>query len=150
MALSLDGDLMPISNIYRVRASVVLGHGFTMKYRLRCAAPPGMTCSAIYNYRDVRSVVGLKLGAEAVATPRGESFAVEAGIGFRSQISFDASFLYDPARSAPGFVFDFTWQLGPFYWGMETRGLFSDDQPVAAILSLVLGYTPRMWKKHEN
>jgi hypothetical protein len=148
-ALVIDTDILPISNIYRARGSIVLGHGFTTKYSLPCAAPAGYTCSEVYNYRKVRSVFGLKLGGEAGITPDGEIHAVEIGLAFRSQISIDMSFMYDPIRGAPGGSMDFTWQIGPFYWGMELRGLASEDQPLPMIATFVMGYTPRMWKPSE-
>ena len=150
IAFLLDADALPVTNVYRARSSIVLGIPFTTKYRLPCAAGPGYSCSEVYNYRKVRSVVGLKLGGEGGYTADGAIHAVEVGLAFRSQISIEMSAMYDPIRGSKGGAFDFSWQLGPFYWGMEMRFLTPDDQPVPLVLTLQLGYTPRMWQSHER
>lgn len=149
-AFSIDANLLPVGDVYRARGAVILGHSFTTKYSLPCAAPAGYACSEVYNFRHVRSIFGLKLGAELGTAPGGETTAVEVGFAFRSQISFDISFMYDPAHDAPGGAMDFTWQLGPFYWGMELRGLASRDEPQPLLMTMTLGYTPRMWKSNER
>jgi hypothetical protein len=149
VALSVDGDLLPMPGIYRARGAVVLGHPFTSRYRLPCSAPSGYSCSKIFNYRSVRSIVGIKLGGEVGMSPEGQTTALEVGIAIRSQLTFDMSFMYDPVHQAPGGAMDVIAQFGPVYVGTELRGLASKDEPEVLLATFVLGYTPRMWKPHE-
>jgi hypothetical protein len=143
---SLDGDILPIGSIYRAHASVVLGHGFTTGYWEPCSAPPGYTCSRTWSGRRVRSIIGLKLGANFGYEMTDTTASLEAGIAFRSQISMDWTGVYDPIRGVPGTAIDVEWQIGPFYLGFDMHGLFSDREPVQLTASIKLGWAKMMWR----
>jgi hypothetical protein len=145
VAVAADADALPAGNIYRTRGSIVLGVPFTLDYREPCLGPPGYTCNWVYPNRHVRSIAGLKLGAEVSTADAGQSAALEVGLAMRSQLAIDLSFVYDPIKGVPGGAMDFYWHVGPFYLAMEVRGLASYDEPVPFLTSMKLGYAPAMW-----
>jgi hypothetical protein len=146
-AISVDADVLPAGGIYRGRASVVLGYGFTTKYSEPCVGPAGYSCRRIYGGRDVRSVFGLAVGGEVGTAPDGEMTALAVGLGFRSQFSIDATFVYDVGVGAAGGAFDFSYQFGPAYIAVKMRGIGSSEASVPLLMTFSIGYAARMWPR---
>ncbi len=143
---SLDADILPIGSIYRARGAFIVGHGFTTAYREPCIGPPGYSCAKVWDGRQVRSLIGLELGASVGYEGTDTTATLEVGLAFRSQFSFDLTALYDPIRAVPGGGFDFEWQIGAFYLGFDLRGLAAEREPMVLTTTLKLGWAKAMWR----
>lgn len=143
-AVGIDGYVLPISNTYVARGSVVLGHRWVRGYAEPCAAPVGMRCTATFTGRPVRSIVGLKLGGAVGGTPNGAVTTVEVGLAVRSQFAFELAFLYDPLTNAPGGSMDLAVQFRSFYFGMQVTAIAdqASSLPLSAVMNLGYAWYP--------